>query len=88
MRHMIQQTTMHTYVRITSKFMGKNIYRDCQKSTGDKTWDASERRDRALGYHHRDHALCLVIIVKSSSKLSIVVHSHKAALLHNNYNMC
>ena len=46
----------------------KGVY--CQKSARDKTWDVLERRDRALGYHHRDHAQCLVIIiiVKSSSK--------------------
>ena len=59
----------------------KGKYRDCQKSTGDKTWDVSE----AYEIGHWDSIIEIISVlcdvVKSSSKPYIVVHSHKAALL-------
>ena len=62
----IREHILNSYVKRQKVYSTSN-YRDCQKNTGDKTWDVSEKRDRALGYHHRDRAQCLVI-VKSSSK--------------------
>ena len=83
MRHIVQQTTMHTYVHtcmyITSKFKliekVKNI-RETRPGVSQKSetrhWDTIT-----------EIMLCVCnIIIKALN----FVHSHKAALLHNNYH--
>ena len=40
----------------------KGDYKDCQKSTGDKTWDVSEIHEIGHWEHHRNNALFLVIL--------------------------
>ena len=62
---------------ITSTYW-KRKYRDCWKSTGDKTWHVSKTHE--IGHWENIIVLnqCLVscVILKTSSKPYIVVHSH------------